>query len=187
LVYYLLGNYLSTASLWQERAIPRLRFDRNERVLGASRALLHGEAIPASNVFLTMPGTLGQQATWEFDLAICQLEAGMPKEAGEHFAKALTLEPNLIVRPIAEYYLKQMGQPVPPPSPRDGAAGGKTTAPPAGESPAKPVVPLPLTPLTPTPTPEPPAAQKKAAAPEPAKTPAAEKPKATDTPSRKPS
>src|SRR5205823_3180662 len=154
--YYLLGNYLSTASLWQERAIPRLRFDRSERVLSASRAFLHGEAIAASNNFLALPGTLGQQATWEYDLAICQLEAGMPKEAAEHFARALTLEPNLIVRPIAAYYLERMGQPVPPPSPRDGAAGGKTTTAPPVESLVKPAVPLPVTPLTPSP--EPPAA-----------------------------
>ena len=193
LVHYLLGNYLSTASLWQERAIPRLRFDRSERVLGASRALTHGDAIPASNYFLALPGTLGQQATWEYDLAICQLEAGMPEEAAKHFTQALTLDPNLPVRPIAAYYLERMGKPVPPPSPREGATGGKptTTATPA-ESITKPVVPAPLPQPTPRPepsatAPKPPASQEKAASPKPDKPPASEKTRATETPSKKPS
>jgi tetratricopeptide (TPR) repeat protein len=121
LVYYLLGNYLSTASLWQERAIPRLRFDRSERVLGAGRALTIGEAMVAANNLLALPGTLNQQATWEYDLAICQLEAGLPEEAAKHFTQALTLQPNLAVRPIAAYYLERMGKPVPPPSRSDPA------------------------------------------------------------------
>src|SRR5262249_51706157 len=33
MVYFLLGNYLSAASLWQDRAIPRIRFYRSERAL----------------------------------------------------------------------------------------------------------------------------------------------------------
>jgi hypothetical protein len=64
---------------------------------------------------------LSQQASWEYDLAMCDLEAGSPDEAAVHFTKALTLAPDLAVRPIAAYYLGKMGKPVPPPIKRDGA------------------------------------------------------------------
>jgi tetratricopeptide (TPR) repeat protein len=114
LVYYLLGNYLSTASLWNERSIPQVRLMRSSRTLDAAKALAHGQAIAAVDQFLGIPGSLDQQASWEFDLAICQLEAGLPDEAARHFTAALTLEPDLSMRPIAAYYLEQMGKPVPP-------------------------------------------------------------------------
>jgi hypothetical protein len=51
----------------------------------------------------------------------------VPEEAAEHFTKALTLAPDLVVRPIAAYYLEKIGKPVPPPSKSPGgaaAAGG---------------------------------------------------------------
>ena len=80
-VYFLLGNYLSAASLWRERAIPRVRIDRSSRALEAARALVRGEAVQATNIFLTVPGTLAKQASWEFDLAMCELEAGLPDDA----------------------------------------------------------------------------------------------------------
>ena len=35
-VYFLLGNYLSAASLWRDRAIPRVRMDRSSRSLTAA-------------------------------------------------------------------------------------------------------------------------------------------------------
>ena len=43
-----------------------------------------------------------------------QLEAGMPDDAAAHFTQALTLAPDLGVRPIAAYYLEKIGKPVPP-------------------------------------------------------------------------
>ena len=115
LVYFLLGNYLSAATLWQERAIPRVRYDRSQRVLAAGQALVRGEAVRSTSMFLALPGTISLQASWEYDLALCQLEAGLPEEAAEHFTKALTLLPELPTRPIAAYYLEKMGKPVPPP------------------------------------------------------------------------
>jgi tetratricopeptide (TPR) repeat protein len=112
-VYYLLGNYLSAVSLWKDRAIPRVRHDRSSRALAAGSALTHGEAVQATNVFLALPSTLNQQASWEFDLAMCNLEAGLPEDAATHFTQALTLAPDLSVRAIAAYYLEKLGKPVP--------------------------------------------------------------------------
>jgi len=123
MVYFLLGNYLSAATLWQDRAIPRLRFDRSNRVLSAGSAFVRGEAIPTTNALLAVPGTLNQQASWEYDLGLCKLEGGLPEEAAEHFTKALTLAPDLALRPIAAYYLEKLGKPVPPPTKRPASAG----------------------------------------------------------------
>jgi tetratricopeptide (TPR) repeat protein len=126
LVYYLLGNYLSTASLWGDRAIPQLRMERTNRALGAGKGFILGQAVAASNQFLSIPGNLEQQASWEFDLALCELEAGRPEEAAKRFANALTLEPDLATRPIAAYYLEKLGKPVPPK--REAAGAGKAPA-----------------------------------------------------------
>jgi tetratricopeptide (TPR) repeat protein len=112
-VYFLLGNYLSAATLWQDRAIPRVRFDRSNRVLSAGSALTRGETVSSTDTFLALPSTLRQQASWAYELALCQLEAGMPSEAAENFTNAITLAPALAVRPIAAYYLEKMGKPVP--------------------------------------------------------------------------
>ena len=114
-VYFLLGNYLSAATLWHERAIPRVRAERSGRILGASAGLTRGDALQTTNAYLALPASLNQQAAWLYDLGMCQLEAGMPNDAGESLSKALTLAPALGVRPIAAYYLQKMGQPVPPP------------------------------------------------------------------------
>ena len=135
LVYYLLGNYLSTASLWNERSLPQVRMERSSRILMAGKSFTRGELMQATNQFLGIPESLERQATWEFDVAICQLEAGLPDAAAEHFTKSLTLEPNLTVRPIAAYYLEKMGKPVPP---RREAPG---TAKPAQSEPAKAAAP----------------------------------------------
>jgi tetratricopeptide (TPR) repeat protein len=118
MVYFLLGNYLSAATLWQDRAIPRVRFDRSNRVLTAGSALVRGEAMQATNTFLALPSTLTQQASWEYDLALCKLEGGVPEEAADHFTKALTMAPDLGTRPIVAYYLEKLGKPVPPPAKR---------------------------------------------------------------------
>ena len=112
-VYFLLGNYLSAASLWRDRAIPRVRMERSNRSLSAASFLARGEAVQATDIFLTIPPTLAQQASWVFDLAMCELEAGIPADASEHFNKALTLNSDFAVRPIATYYLQKTGKPVP--------------------------------------------------------------------------
>jgi hypothetical protein len=112
-VYFLLGNYLSAATLWQDRAIPRLRFDRVQRLLSAAQGLTRGDGARSTSSLLSLPSTLNLQASWEYDTAICKLEAGMPEEAADHFTRALTLAPGMAVRPIAAYYLEKMGRPIP--------------------------------------------------------------------------
>ena len=126
-VYFLLGNYLSAASLWRDRAIPRVRMDRSSRTLEAARAIVRGESVVTTDVLLTVPGTLAKQASWEFDLAMCELEAGLPATAGEHFTNALTWAPDLALRPIAAYYLQKIGKPVPDAT-KGNAPAGKTPA-----------------------------------------------------------
>ena len=118
-----MGNYLSTASLWGERSIPQLRMEpQHPRPVARPRTSSTARPSPASNQFLAIPGNLEQQATWEFDLAICELEADGPTDAAKHFTNGLTLEPDLPMRPIAAYYLEKLGKPVP--QARE-SAGGK--------------------------------------------------------------
>ena len=64
-----------------------------------------------------------------YELAMCQLEGGMPEAAAENFTKALTLSPEIGVRPIAAYYLEKIGKPVPPPAKRALAGTASPTAP----------------------------------------------------------
>ncbi len=137
-VYFLLGNYVSAATLWLERAIPRVRFERSMRALTAGQALTRGEAVGTSNAFIGLPSTLGQQASWEYDAAMCLLESGLPDQAATHFTSALKLFPDLPVRAIAAYYLEKMGKPVPPPTKKP-AANAKTPLP----TPGAPVAPKP--------------------------------------------
>jgi tetratricopeptide (TPR) repeat protein len=161
-VYFLLGNYLSAATLWQTRAIPRVRSDRTVRVLEAARAATRGDAIASTNELMSIPSALSQQATWEYDLAMCQLEAGSPEDAATHFTQALTLAPELPVRRIAAYYLEKIGKPVPAlPKRETGTSRGGTaprTVPPGSEKPpqtpdGKPATPSPTAaPSTATPS-----------------------------------
>ena len=85
-------------------------------MLAAATGLTRGDAMQTTNAFLALPTSLGQQATWQYDLGMCQIEAGMPVDAAESLTKALTLAPDLGVRLIAAYYLEKMGKPVPPPA-----------------------------------------------------------------------
>jgi tetratricopeptide (TPR) repeat protein len=147
-VYFLLGNYLSAATLWQERAIPRVRFDRTNRVIFAGRDFMRGEVLPSTNTILAVPSSIQQQALWLYDLAMCQLEGGLPEEAAGSFTKALTLAPDMAVRPIAAYYLQKLGKPVPPPRKAAGAATG--TKPASSVSPLDPGLLLPRLPAQPS-------------------------------------
>ena len=97
---------------------------------------MRGDAAPATNTFLGLPGTLRQQASWAYELALCQLEAGLPDKAAESFTSAITLMPDLAIRPIAVYYLEKLGKPVPPRPKRDGEAASSAKAP--AEPTAKP-------------------------------------------------
>ncbi len=112
-VYLLLGNYLSAASLWRERAIPRLRFDRSMRALSLGQVLGRGDLITAANTDMSLPPLINRQAYWEYELGQCLLESGSPDQAAEYFTRALKLVPDLAVRPIIAYYLEKMGKPVP--------------------------------------------------------------------------
>jgi len=113
-VYQLLGNYGSTATLWRERAIPRLSFTRSNKALIAGQKLLLGDAIGATTDDLSLPGMVDREAVWEYELGRNLLEWGDPVQAAEHFSKALKLSPDLAYRPIIAYYLEQIGEPVPP-------------------------------------------------------------------------
>ena len=60
-VYFLLGNYTTAAHLWQERAIPRLRFDRGMRALTMAQLLTRGELTHATNISLILPTLVSRQ------------------------------------------------------------------------------------------------------------------------------
>jgi tetratricopeptide (TPR) repeat protein len=112
-VFELLGNYLSAASLWRERAIPRLRHDRSMRALSAAQAAGRGEMVPVVNTEEIIPALLSRQGYWEFELGLCLLESGAPDRAAEHFTKALEIVPDISTRPLIAYYLGKLGRPVP--------------------------------------------------------------------------
>ncbi len=115
-VNFLLGFYEPAGQLWEDRAILRLRQDEGMRALAAGSGLLHGQAKPATTLFLEIPGKIGLQASWQYELGICELEAGKPDQAAAALTEALTLAPDLPLRPVAAYYLEKLGKPVPPPS-----------------------------------------------------------------------
>ena len=131
--YFLWGNYEYASTLWEKNAIFKLRAERTMRTLDALPAFLKGDIMLPTSKLLEIPEKLANQAAWEFDNALCRLEGGMPTLAGEHFTKALTLVPNLSVRPVIAYYLEQLGLPVPPESSRSADAKPKT---PSGSVPA---------------------------------------------------
>jgi tetratricopeptide (TPR) repeat protein len=120
--YFLFGNYEYAATLWEKYAIPKLRYDRTNRALVATQALLRGEAKATTATYLELPEKIGLQASWEFDAGLCRLEAGTPELAAEHFTKALTLAPRIGLRPVIAYYLEKLGKPVPAAPPAEGEA-----------------------------------------------------------------
>ena len=106
----------------QSRALPQLRYDRGERALNQAQAYVLGDPLrdePA--VDRPEPGC--RSASWEFDLALCLLEGGIPLAdanhrtgAADHFVKALTLVPDFTLRPVIAYYLEKLRKSVPPSS-----------------------------------------------------------------------
>lgn len=112
--YFLLGNSDYAATLFEKYAIPRLRYDRVQKALAATQALVRGEPKGSTEANLGIPDKIALQAGWEYEAGLIRLEAGTPDLAAEHFTKALTLIPNLPTRPIIAYYLEKLGKPVPP-------------------------------------------------------------------------
>jgi hypothetical protein len=128
--YFLVGNDNYAGTIWEKFALPRIRFDRTMRALTSTQAIMQGEPKGATSSLLEIPDSVNRQAGWEFEAGLCRLEGGTPELAAAHFTKALTLVPNLNVRPIIAYYLEKMGKPVPPLSTSTSApAAAKPTAP----------------------------------------------------------
>jgi tetratricopeptide (TPR) repeat protein len=113
-VYLLLGNYSYASTLWKNHSISQIRLERSFSALGAGVALIHGEAKQATNTIISLPGKLTTQATWQNEVALCELESGEATQAAEDFTKALTLKPDLPTRAVSVYYLEKLGKPVPP-------------------------------------------------------------------------
>ena len=113
LAYFLIGSYDMAASLWRDRAIPEIRAAGAIQALQAGRAFLQGNARSAADVIQELPDLVSNQANWEFELGLCLLEGGKPREAGVHFTNALTLQPNHAMRPLIAVYLGKLGMPVP--------------------------------------------------------------------------
>lgn len=115
-VYLLLGNYESALAIWNREAIPSLRMERSLGGPMAVRYLLEGDPATSARTLLQIPEEGNKQALWEFEAGMASLEAGHPvDETAAHLTNALTLVPNLALRPVIAYYLKKLGRPVPEP------------------------------------------------------------------------
>jgi tetratricopeptide (TPR) repeat protein len=153
-VNFLLGNYENAEYLW-ERAIWQTRLMQAQQALGAAMALPKGAALAATRVLLELPGQIQSQARWEFELALCLLEAGKPRGqavtppaepgrpreqadptpgADDHFLHTLGLAPRFTSRPVVAYYLDKLGRKAPPPpaeeSPRPSPPAASPEGPP---------------------------------------------------------
>ena len=157
MVYFLLGDYRNAISLWEDRSINQVRNTRLVQGPLATQALLHGEPVASTRMFIELPEQIVRQAEWEFELAMAALEGGGDSAAtARHFRSALELEPDLAVRPVIAYYLEQLGEPVPPPRAKSDRGDSSTNiAPSPAEStetttlptPAAPQVELPANPF----------------------------------------
>jgi hypothetical protein len=115
-VNFLLGFYESAARLWADQAINRIRFDRGLRALSGTATMIRGQPKAATELLLELPGKVEVQAAWEYELGLCMLEAGRPDLSAPPLTQALTLAPDLPLRPVIAYYLEKLGKPVPPAS-----------------------------------------------------------------------
>ncbi len=144
-IFLLMGDYGSAMALYAQ-AIGRLRNNTIRQALdtasssmfpmGRQTGTLQGNFLLATRLAMELPSQLATEASWESELGLLLLEAGDPKTAGEELTKALTLAPDLPVRPLAAALLEAIGLPVPPPKSETTAA--TTTAPAAGDSSAAP-------------------------------------------------
>ena len=122
-VYLLLGNYSSAASLWQERAIPRLRYDRSMRALTTAQIFGRGDLMSSVNNLSddSRPCSAGRRSgntSWPSATSSRAPRTAPPSTS----RRALKLVPDIAVRPIIAYYLEKMGQPVPALPKADGEA-----------------------------------------------------------------
>ncbi len=142
LVYLLLGNYDGAVPLWRDRAIDEVRKQRSFQAPAAAQALINGDPVMSTRLFLELPEKVDTQAGWEFEMATAALEGGLPsKFVAEHFLAALKLEPNLTVRPVIAYYLEKLGEAVPPPKAPAAATPAPAPAPEPAPTAAKPELP----------------------------------------------
>ncbi len=112
--YFLLGDYTTAAELWAGRAIPAHQIDGAQEILESAKFVLIGDLLTFTKASIDVPKKLTQQALWEYDLALCELEAGKTESAAKHFTRCLELLPKINVRPVIVYYLEKLGKPVPP-------------------------------------------------------------------------
>ena len=68
MIYFLLGDYENAISLWSERSISQLRNQRLIQAPMATQALLRGEPVASTRMFIELPEKVDQQAEWEFEL-----------------------------------------------------------------------------------------------------------------------
>ncbi|MBX6313188.1 MAG: hypothetical protein IRY99_09780, partial [Isosphaeraceae bacterium] len=145
LISFLIGDYDNAALLW-ERAIFQIRMAQALESLQAARQLLAGQPRASAEQFQGLPNLVSLEASWEADLGFCLLESGHPQAAGEHFTRALTLVPQLSIRPLLAYYLQRLGRPVPeaPEAPAPPVAPSSSSVP--SDASARPSAPLPKDP-----------------------------------------
>jgi tetratricopeptide (TPR) repeat protein len=115
LVNLLLGNYTGAVQDWQYAAVHQVREAKVIEALRSPMALLAGGPQEAIRLAMQVPQRTAVETRWTYELGLVFLEAGYPKEAGAAFTSTLRLSPDQTTRPIAEYYLKKIGLPVPPP------------------------------------------------------------------------
>jgi tetratricopeptide (TPR) repeat protein len=114
----LLGDYDGARESWAG-PFGSITRTRSERVIGklttVSRFIKgNPEFLLASFVNQAEARSTRALASYYFNLGLVQLESGNPVEAGDSLTKALDLQPDLAVRPVMEYYLNQLGRPIPP-------------------------------------------------------------------------
>ena len=123
-IFLLMGDYGSARALYSQ-AIARLRSNTIRMALdtassstfpmGGQTGTLQGNFPLATRLAMEMPAQVATEASWESELGLLLLEAGDPRGAGDELTQALTLNPDLSLRPLAAYLLEQIGVPVPPP------------------------------------------------------------------------
>ena len=115
LISLLLGDYIKGVALWSQA----VRQTCEARVFEATDTLarmLLGEPSCAAAGALSVPRRVGIESQWLYELGLLSLEGGRldNESAGDRFASALRLSPQLNTRPVAVYYLEKMGMKIPP-------------------------------------------------------------------------
>jgi tetratricopeptide (TPR) repeat protein len=120
LVNFLMGYYDNTIVFWRDNALGQALFTEKSQELEVARDILRGVPENAVSAAIDVtgipgkPGLIESESTWEFELALCLLEAGDPDLAGQRFLRCLKFNPKIVVRPLIEYYLEKLKLPIPP-------------------------------------------------------------------------